>query len=93
MEKDKQKTQRDTVIKNFTDIPFSFILKVGNFVKRYNDTNFWHRYWLIMLTIKSQNYDELSKSDIEFIYNINSVYMFMDEFNEFLTNINSKEEQ
>ena len=87
MEKATNKTQRDAIINDFIDIPFSFILKIANFVKSFNDSNFWHKYWQILFTIKNQNYDELSKIDIEFICNINSVSMFFEEFNQFLTEI------
>jgi len=81
------KTQRDAIINDFIDIPFSTIMKISNFIKKYNNSNFWHCYFNLLLTIKNQNYDELSKIDIEFICNINSVYVFMNEFNQFLTEL------
>jgi len=86
MEKNKN-TQRDVLINDFIDIPFSTIIKISNFIKKFNNTNFWYCYWNLLLTIKNQNYDEISEKDTEFMYYINSVSMFFEEFNQFLTEI------
>ena len=92
MEK-QNKTQRDAIINDFIDIPFSFILKIANFIKKFNNTNFWYCYWNLLLNIKNQNYDEISEKDTEFMYYINSVSMFFEEFNNFLIDIKKPQKE
>ena len=92
MEKNKN-TQRDAIINDFIDIPFSTIIKISNFIKKYNNSNFWHCYFNLLFTIKSKNYDEISEKDTEFMYYINSVSMFFEEFNNFLCDIKKTQEE
>jgi len=92
MEKNKN-TQRDAIINDFIDIPFSTIIKISNFIKKYNNSNFWHCYFNLLITIKSKNYDEISEKDTEFMYYINSVSMFFEEFNNFLCDIKKTQEE
>ena len=92
MEKNKN-TQRDAIINDFIDIPFSTIIKISNFIKKYNNSNFWHCYFNLLITIKSKNYEEISKKDTEFMYYINSVSMFFEEFNNFLCDIKKTQEE
>ena len=92
MEKNKN-TQRDAIINDFIDIPFSTIMKISNFIKKYNNSNFWHCYFNLLITIKSKNYEEISEKDTEFMYYINSVSMFFEEFNNFLCDIKKTQEE
>ena len=89
----QNKTQRDAIINDFTDIPFSTIMKISNFIKKFNNTNFWHCYFNLLITIKSKNYDEISEKDTEFMYYINSVSMFFEEFNNFLIDIKKPQKE